>query len=330
MPVHGQDETNGGHVDQQAFHRLTTVIATATSRRAAMRAAVAILVGGAGLAATTDAGAATCRRGRQTCSRNAQCCSGTCQTGRGIPTRDRNRCTCEAGTRLCGTTCVDTDTDKRHCGACGNACNAGDTCIDGDCRIHQQCYSRDGEGMCYMTPNGREHRADGLYLSNDSPGFVPTPCRLASDCGASHPGCGIPGVTCTCVRWVDTGDGYNTGLDAGTGLCLPLLDNGDDAVLCRQSEDESVCVYTATSTEQLICTDFANSAGPCNAGSCAGVGDCDSYDGVTEACVCAIATKGLDAFVPLPIYWRVQPFGSSDPTCIHYRVPISGSCDFES
>lgn len=34
---------------------------------------------------------------------------------------------------LCDTRCVDTRTDAANCGACGNACAAGSTCVDGAC-----------------------------------------------------------------------------------------------------------------------------------------------------------------------------------------------------
>ena len=312
-------------MDQQAFHRLTTVIATATSRRAAMRAAVAILVGGAGLATTTGASAATCRKGRQTCSRNAQCCSGTCQTGRVIPTRDRNRCTCEAGTGLCGNTCVDTRTNKRHCGACGNACNAGDTCIDGDCRIDKKCFTGIGPGLCYMSADGREHRADGIYFLG--PEINISPCRSATDCRDSDEVCSTPGVVCPCVRALDGGNGYVDFDEAGFGSCLPMLDNGDDSVLCQSTIDESVCVYTSESEEVLMCTTFASEIGPCIDGSCAGVGECDEVDGIRAACVCALGFRGLaEQPLPVDIYWPAI----AEPTCVGYQISQDGSCNFEA
>lgn len=39
---------------------------------------------------------------------------------------------CPAGTVDCGGVCVDTQTDRNHCGACGNSCGPG-TCQDGYC-----------------------------------------------------------------------------------------------------------------------------------------------------------------------------------------------------
>lgn len=37
--------------------------------------------------------------------------------------------------RLCGARCVDTSSDVAHCGRCGNACAAGETCRDGSCCV---------------------------------------------------------------------------------------------------------------------------------------------------------------------------------------------------
>ncbi len=41
--------------------------------------------------------------------------------------------TCDAGTTLCGATCVDTATSVYHCGACNRACEAGWSCVMGTC-----------------------------------------------------------------------------------------------------------------------------------------------------------------------------------------------------
>jgi hypothetical protein len=33
----------------------------------------------------------------------------------------------------CGNQCVDTDTNKQHCGACGNMCPGAMQCLGGQC-----------------------------------------------------------------------------------------------------------------------------------------------------------------------------------------------------
>jgi hypothetical protein len=41
--------------------------------------------------------------------------------------------TCDAGTILCGASCVNTATDASHCGACNRACETGWSCVTGTC-----------------------------------------------------------------------------------------------------------------------------------------------------------------------------------------------------
>ena len=121
---------------------------------------------------------------------------------------------------------------------------AGDRCIEGNCRIHQECFS-DETGLCYMDSLGKEHRADGLIIREGS--F--TPCNVAADCAGMYDECSRPGVTCACVRAFDSGDGYETS-DEGIGLCVAMLDSGDDGITCHATGD-SECVFTADGDEQI-------------------------------------------------------------------------------
>jgi hypothetical protein len=52
------------------------------------------------------------------------CGNGTCRC---------SGCDCDPGFTACGPSCVDTDTDVRHCGGCGAACNPGFECVGGGC-----------------------------------------------------------------------------------------------------------------------------------------------------------------------------------------------------
>lgn len=40
---------------------------------------------------------------------------------------------CSSGAQECAGTCVNVQTDSAHCGACGKACGAGETCVAGAC-----------------------------------------------------------------------------------------------------------------------------------------------------------------------------------------------------
>jgi hypothetical protein len=123
-------------MDGNRFDNLSRALSHAASRRSAIRAAVAAVVGGASLAAVGNASAVAivCRAPGQACSRNDQCCSAYCEQRRTAPARTRNKCQCPAGNTICGNDCADLQTDERHCGACGNACGAGETCCNGACR----------------------------------------------------------------------------------------------------------------------------------------------------------------------------------------------------
>ncbi len=40
---------------------------------------------------------------------------------------------CPSGQTSCDGTCIDTQSDSQHCGACGNVCNAEEPCSEGKC-----------------------------------------------------------------------------------------------------------------------------------------------------------------------------------------------------
>jgi hypothetical protein len=40
---------------------------------------------------------------------------------------------CSSGQTSCDGSCIDTQSDSQHCGACGNACNEGEPCSEGTC-----------------------------------------------------------------------------------------------------------------------------------------------------------------------------------------------------
>jgi hypothetical protein len=278
-------------MDHGRFGTLTTTLANATSRRAALRGVIAILAGGATATVADGASAATtCRRGRQTCSRNSQCCSGTCRTGREVSARDRNRCTCEGGLTLCGNACVETDTDVRNCGGCGKTCNAGDYCEGGHCRFHQECYT-DETGACFMDARGTEIRFEGATIAPKS-----VYCNSNAECADFDGACALPGVTCTCVRAVDSGDGYREVDTQGNtiGICIGLLDSGDDGMTCV-ADNDSICLFTAAGDEMRVCDGASGRVGECIDYACDGVGPCDD-DGVS--CTCALAGR----MVGMPFY----------------------------
>jgi len=66
-------------------------------------------------------------------ARADRCDGGECRCGESRSqcegTPEDTCCTDRTGTG----SCVDTTTDFRHCGGCGDVCGAGETCVDGEC-----------------------------------------------------------------------------------------------------------------------------------------------------------------------------------------------------
>jgi hypothetical protein len=48
-------------------------------------------------------------------------------------------CACASGQTNCDGTCTDTQTDSANCGACGNVCPEGTTCVNGACSEPPPC-----------------------------------------------------------------------------------------------------------------------------------------------------------------------------------------------
>jgi hypothetical protein len=65
-------------------------------------------------------------------------------------------CVCPAGFTPCDGQCVDLLTDSTHCGSCGNACDTGEVCLDGSCRVS-------GEGDEGCTPGYWKNHLDSWH-----------------------------------------------------------------------------------------------------------------------------------------------------------------------
>ena len=94
---------------------------------------------------------------------------------------------CPAGSTLCGSLCVDENTDRNNCGACGNVCASGTACTNGSC-----------QSGC---PGGTTPCGGVCVNENTDP----------QNCGACGNVC-TSGTTCT-------GGSCQSGCPAGTALC---------------------------------------------------------------------------------------------------------------
>ena len=99
---------------------------------------------------------------------------GGCTDDSGNQTTDASL-RCAASETLCGSSCVDTDVDPRHCGGCGTTCPTGQVCSAGGC-----------ETVC---PAGQTECGGGCFTLSSSPqhcGACGTSCEANEVCSANR------------------------------------------------------------------------------------------------------------------------------------------------
>ncbi len=140
---------------------------------------------------------------------------------------------CPAGTRLCGSSCVDPTRDPNHCGACFTACAPGQTCVTARCTTvgcgagMQMCGTRcvslsdptacgPACATCVSGPNATPVCVGATCAITCTPGFgdcdsnpatgCETPLGTAANCNACGAACGAGEVctagTCTAIGCV--------------------------------------------------------------------------------------------------------------------------------
>lgn len=197
----------------------------------------------------------------------AHCGSCTTACGIGTPVCDGTACLSDCGALTrCDSSCVDTSTDVRNCGTCGNALGPHQSCVE-------------GRAQCEIG-----------YADCDS---VPSDCEAdtrvdTKNCGACHgackPGAICSGGTCTC--------GASTPRDCGTA-CQECCSNAD----C--SDGDSCTTDTCTSGACQFSASCA-AGGVCCAGTgcfeCCGNADCPSGAVCSNnACVALVCNAPLVA-----------------------------------
>ncbi|MCC6751629.1 MAG: hypothetical protein IT371_28515 [Deltaproteobacteria bacterium] len=126
------------------------------------------------------------------------------EADRGAPTADRGSTpppdgraggegTCQAPLALCGTRCVNTKTDRSHCGGCDRPCGAHATC-NGSCACesgYESCNGKWDDG-CECTTG----LCQGTTCQKPPP---PCSTTTAGSCGGTTAYCGTDGKCATCV-----------------------------------------------------------------------------------------------------------------------------------
>lgn len=180
---------------------------------------------------------------------------------------------CTDGEVRCGESCVGTDADPMHCGACDAACGQGEVCVSGACQMAPDCRNTPCVGLSYcdMTngmciPGCSEdaqcgenercdltthacvcesgtHDCEGVCVSNSSP----------ASCGPS-----------SCTPCSAPANAYATCADPFQGTCGYMCQPGFN--LCgQQCVPESVSSCGSSCTP---CPSVPNSTPVCQSGQC--------------------------------------------------------------
>lgn len=130
---------------------------------------------------------------------------------------------CPAGTTLCDTLCVNTQTERLHCGTCGNTCPTGQACIAGRCATTDACASATDCASCTPLAGcgwcGAMRQCVRVNASCTGPAAgacgsawacQPTDCPGSTTCVPCASGADCPSGTCA-----------RRGCD-GSPACLPM------------------------------------------------------------------------------------------------------------
>jgi len=195
---------------------------------------------------------ADCGRCNNQCGPGTMCMGGMCQT----------QCTGQTP-NMCGTTCVNTQTDENNCGGCGMPCPDGATCEAGDCR----CPS--GSMQC-----GGENSACTPLNTNQNCGTCTTMCGSGTTCmgGMCRPVCTAPmddmcGGTCTDTQ-TDEANCGTCGMRCPSGvMCVAGVCGCPDGQ-GRCGGPTSACIPLNTDQRCGTCTNVCGDGASCMGGMC--------------------------------------------------------------
>jgi len=140
----------------------------------------------------------------------------------------------------CDGQCVDPQTDRANCGACGNACPADESCVSGVCLL--PC-----EGGLTACPDGGEQACVDTDADETNCGACGLDCRAGRPCVGGH--CTVP----NCAQALAPPVQYQAGTYPG---CFALGDLNADGILdvvaaSQQPENVSVLLGNGDGTLRL-------------------------------------------------------------------------------
>lgn len=219
---------------------------------------------------------------------------------------------CGSAETLCGTSCVDTDLDPRHCGACDNACAAGDLCTAGQCETSCGAGLTECSGTCRDLMTDRNHcggcnqacAAGEICMAGaceiscgdgqiECASACVDPTENRSHCGgcgiacAADEICGPGGCTLLCASGLSECDGACRDTDSDRNHCGGCNQACSDGEVCTGGTCTLVCAGFADTECNGACTNLDTDPANCGAcGTACGTGEvCDTGTCTTlEAC----------------------------------------------
>jgi hypothetical protein len=272
-------------------------------------------------------GACSCGEGRVICG--GACVAGDCCDGdRGVTCAPGEHCCPEAG-------CRNRDTDPQTCGACGHACDDGESCVNGNCTCGEGrlvCGGECLEGNCCTGTTietcqssercCNENGCKNLLIDADHCGECGNKCLEGETCENGLCVCGLGKIVC--------GDRCEKGdcceicsavtCPVGHTCCMPigcrnLSDDPDHCGTCG-----IVCSGSSDFCTDSTCICKSNQVGDA---ACSGGKVCDKENGCQCPNLPTVPRGCGDCHVICP---EDQPCGDDRCGCKEDQVSIEGSC----
>jgi hypothetical protein len=209
-------------------------------------------------------------------------CTGGCPTG---DVCQNNMCvsTCVAsGGTLCGTICVNTQTDNANCGACAKACTSGEACSAGNCAAtcapgYDVCTTDGGFYCAVLAGDNNNCGTCGKVCQTGYYCSVGTCTPSSNSCPQGLTLCVLDGGVGSCVNLASDNNNCGTcakGCSAGASCLDSMCQSGPDCpnglLACPNATGGTTCVaYLLDPNNCGGCNRSCGANGICSQGGCA-------------------------------------------------------------
>lgn len=182
---------------------------------------------------------------------------------------------CKDPKTKCGATCKTLQSDPRHCGGCGKACAAGESCVSGHCTAGTSCPA--GLTRCRACVDLASDRANCGICGHSCAAGETCQSRIcvATSCPSGQHDCGVNGCRQCCAN-SHCGSFQHCDLLTGTCVCANHTQVCDDPYVCWSCcSDEHCRAYGRAPEDGFVCT--VQHACVCQSGSLCTKSDQSGY-----------------------------------------------------